>query len=471
MTTTVDKLHERLQGYATANSLVEQYYEGEIQVPSLGIAIPPMMRRIETVVGWPATVVDVLEERLDFLGWDDDGKYDLETAFNNNNVAHESSMAHVDSLMHGVGFVLVSTGFDDVPSLITAESAKSSTGIWNRRTRRLDLGYTVYKDPLTGEDLAAAVFYEDRTEYYERKNSNAPWKLAKTDPHKLGRCQLVMLPNKTRAGRTGGKSEITRAIRSYTNTAVRTLLGMEINREFFSAPQRYVLGAKQDAFVDDAGNPIPGWKAIMGALWQLQRDEVAVQDGSSREGLPEVGQFPANPPGPFLEQVKGISQLVSAEGAVPPNYLGFSTDNPPSADAINALEARLVKRAERRQAERDPAWTEVGILTAMTTGKGKPKPNDLRNMWRDPSTPTRSADADRAVKLTGAGIMPPDSTLTWEMVGLSPRQMKRLEKDRRKAEFMAVVNGGMGNGNGAGGTQPSGNQQSSKPVDSGKPEQ
>src|SRR5690606_9628759 len=357
MTTTVDKLHERLQGYATANSLVEQYYEGEIQVPSLGIAIPPMMRRIETVVGWPATVVDVLEERLDFLGWDDDGKYDLETAFNNNNVAHESSMAHVDSLMHGVGFVLVSTGFDDVPSLITAESAKSSTGIWNRRTRRLDLGYTVYKDPLTGEDLAAAVFYEDRTEYYERKNSNSPWKLAKTDQHKLGRCQLVMLPNKTRAGRTGGKSEITRAIRSYTNTAVRTLLGMEINREFFSAPQRYVLGAKQDAFVDDAGNPIPGWKAIMGALWQLQRDEVAVQDGSSREGLPEVGQFPANPPGPFLEQVKGISQLVSAEGAVPPNYLGFSTDNPPSADAINALEARLVKRAERRQAERDPAWT------------------------------------------------------------------------------------------------------------------
>ncbi|MCA1841083.1 MAG: phage portal protein [Actinobacteria bacterium] len=445
--TTVDKLYDLLTEYSSANFKAEQYYEGDVVVDKLNISTPPILNHIKTVIGWPGTCVDVLEERLDFLGWDDDGKFGLEDAFIDNSMDNESSLADLDTLIYGTGFISISTGFNDLPpAIVTAESPLHTTGLWDRRARRLVEGFTRYADE-EGK-FTKAVHYElNQTSYYRRDNENSNWVLDRVDKHNLNRLPLVRLVNRGRAGRPGGKSEITKAIRSYTNTAVRTLLGMEVNREFFQAPQRYVLGAKDDAFYGPDGQPIPGWKAIMGSLWNIERDsEWAEHTEYKQDGLPQVGQFPANPPGPYLEQIKGLSLLVSAESGMPPSYLGFATDNPPSADSIRALEARLVKRAERRQSAWTPGYAEVGQVAGMLLNGGKtlPKRSDLQVLWRDASTPTKAADGDRATKLVAATILPPDSQVTYEMAGLTPRQIKRLEKDRTKAQFMQVLTEGLG---------------------------
>src|SRR5699024_11486200 len=57
---------------------------------------------------------------------------------------------------------------------------------------------------------------------------------------------------------------------------------------------------------------------------------------------PATGQYQSAPPTPYIEQLKMLSQLCSAQSGVPSSYFGFHTENPPSADAIRALEARLV---------------------------------------------------------------------------------------------------------------------------------
>lgn len=431
------KLEQRLSQYNTINSLMGQYYEGTVRVFNPNISLPPTMRHIKTVIGWPGTCVDVLEERLDFLGWDADEKYKLADVYKNNGFSTESTMANLDSLVYGASYISVTTGDKNNPleygALLNAESPETSYGIWNQRTRLLDIGYTRYADE-EGNYTRAAVYEPMQTTYYARKTENDRWQQVRVDPHRLRRCQLVRLTNKARAGRLGGRSEITHAVRSYTNTAVRTLLGMETNREFFSAPQRYVLGAKDDAFVDEDGSVIPGWKAILGSLWTLQRDAQWVEDNPGSDGLAKVGQFPVNPPGPYLEQIKGLSMLLAAEIGMPPSYLGMVSDNPPSADSIRALETRLVKRAERRQDERDPSYIEIGILASMISGNGEPKPSDLATLWRDAATPTRAADADRAQKLVAAGIVPPDSQVAYELAGLTPRQIKSIEADKKKLE-------------------------------------
>lgn len=443
------QLITQLKGYESANLLTDAYYEGERRVPRLKSIGANLMQAIHTVVGWPATTVDVLDERLEWRGWDADIKYGLKDIYLDNQLAYESGLAQIDSLLYGVSFGMVGTGAEGEPSeLITIETPKHMTGIYDRRKRRLRIAAQRIVDE-NNVWLNGVLYEEDRTTYYKRATETSRWKVDFVDKHNLGRVPVVQFINRGRAGRREGKSEITKAVRSYTDMAVRTLSDMEVNRDFFSAPQRYVLGAKEDQFTDQNGTPIPGWVAILGSLWNLERDEEWVEQHPGSDGLPTVGEFSPNPPGPFIDQVKGLSQMFSAEVGIPSSYLGFTDQNPPSADAIRALEARLVKRAERRILGWDNSWIEIGQLAVqMKTGTLPPR-GDMVTVWRDPATPTNSADADRAVKLVGAGILPKESSVTYEMVGLSPSQQKRLERDKMKETMMAILRGG-DNATGAG---------------------
>lgn len=436
----LESLLDKLNQFKPQHSLMEAYYEGSIVVPK-GHSIPPFMNHVQTVVGWPSTAVDVLEERLDFLGWEDGDKYGMAEVYEDNGLYTESGVNHLDAMIHGCGFVHVGSGDDsaDEPDVVvTILSPNEITGVWNPRTRRLSSAVQLVKEDDGSE--VGILFETDRTVYYRRGSNADRWKEDRVDLHRLGRVPVVFFPNRVRGGRRGGRSEVTRAIRSYTDMAVRTLLGMEVNREFFSAPQRYVLGAKEDTFVDESGNPVPGWKAIMGHLWGIERDEAWVEENGG-DGLPVVGQFDPVSPGPYLDQIRGLSQLFSAEAAIPPTYLGFSTDSPPSADAIRALEARLVKRAERRQSAWTSPYIEIAQLVVQIRTGTLPAKSELGTRWGDPATPTRAADADRAVKLVGAGILPAESSVTRSMVGLTVSDQKRLERDANKATLMSMLGG------------------------------
>lgn len=429
------KLEQQLSRYGLQNRLIEGYYEGSNRVRQLRISIPPSLESIRTVVGWPGTTVDVLEERLDLLEWTQPVELGLNDVFLSNDLNVESGLAHLDSLLYGCGFVCVGTGGKGEPNpLITVESALTSTGLWDARRRRLAAALSVRLNDMS-EAVGSTLYLPDATIQLVRTAVGQPWVVADRDDHNLDRVLVAQLVNRPRSGRREGRSEITRAVRGYTDTAVRTLLGMEVNREFYSAPQRYVLGASQDAFTDAAGNPVPGWQTVMGRVLGLDRDE---------EGeLPQVGQFPSASPGPYLDQIRGLAQLLAAEAAIPPTYLGFATDQAASADAIRAMEARLVKRAERRQTVFGRAWLEVAYLSLLVRDKSVDQDafRQVSAKWRDAATPTRSAAADEATKLVSSGVLPADSSVTYDRIGLSPLEQRQLESDKRRATGRELIQG------------------------------
>lgn len=425
---------ERLARYETKNRMREAYLEGRQRVKNYGHNIPSAMQRIEIAAGWPSTVVGVIDERLDFQGWTLDGKdpFNLMDIYRENALDVDSPLGHADALTYGTGFVLVGKGEAGEPdALVTVESARRVTGEWDARRRRLSSAISIdANDRSTGDATEVSLYKDNETIRLERVKG--AWKVADRDEHKLGRVMAVMLPNRPRASNPYGSSEITRAVRSYTDQAVRTLLDMEVNRTFFSSPQRYALGIEEHMFKKADGSTVTGWEAIMGAMLALPKDE----DGDT----PKVGQFPQATPGPYLEQVRGLAAMLAGEAAIPASYLGFESDNPTSADAIRAAEGRLVKRAERRQVTFGRAWREVAALSLLVRD-GK-LPDDFSKIsvkWRDASTPTRSAAADEAVKLTGAGILPPDSSVTMDRVGLSPAEQATVMADRRRAQARETV--------------------------------
>ena len=423
----IGALLERLRMANVANSEAAARYEGSWVAQQFGISIPPKMRALHTVAGWSGTVVDVLEERLDWLGWTAEGDdFGLPGVYAANGLDVDSGMAHLDAFIFGVSFVSIGSGFDSEPSpLVTPHSPKAMTAFWDRRTRRLSAALAAVPGP-DGRAVEVTLYTPDETATF-RPSGEDRWVATDRDQHNLGRLPVVALPNKVRGSREFGRSEITKAVRYLSDAAARTLLGLEVNREFYNAPQRVGLNVDDSMFEDENGQPVSPWTSIMGRIWNVPPND---------EGMPEpkVTQFNPASPAPYIDQVKGYATLLAAEAGIPAAYLGFQTDNPASADAIRAGEARLVKRAERRQAAFGRAWLEVGRLSLLVRDGRVPDTFDrsITTSWRDPNTPTQAATADATTKLVAAGILPPDSSITYGRVGLTPAEQRILAADRAR---------------------------------------
>src|SRR5699024_1482743 len=180
---------------------------------------------------------------------------------------------------------------------------------------------------------------------------------------------------------------------SLTDSAMRTLVGAEVAREFYAVPQRYLMGAPESFFLDEDGNPRGAWDAMMGKILAIERDE---ETGD----VPNVGSFAANSMSPFFDQLRELAKQVVAVGAVPNGYMRVSSDcDSSSADAIRMTANRLVKRAERRQAMFGRAWTELARLILMVRDGGPfaaltDEELAIRPLWRDAATPTRAASSE-----------------------------------------------------------------------------
>lgn len=427
----IQTLVEKLRDHQWQNATRERYYEGKNRLKDLNISVPPGLKSLDTVVGWAGIVCDVLEERLDFEGYTGGEQFGLNEIYRANELDLESSQGHKDALIYGTGFVFVGKGMDGEPDpLITIESPKRATAIFDMRTRR-PIAALLANWSDDGRVESGSVYLPNETIYFE--SLQRTYVETYRDVHNLGRVPCAPLINNPRSGDPWGRSEITRAVISLTDSAVRTLVGAEVAREFFSAPQRYILGADESAFLDADGNPTNGWSVVQGRVLGIAYNE---DDGV----MPQVGQFQANSPAPYFEQIRAYAMLMAAESAIPPTYLGFQTDNPASADAIRAMESRLVKKAERRQSQFGRTWQEVARLALLIRDGAVPDNFGIvRPIWRDASTPTIAASADAAVKLISAGVLLPDSDVTYNRLGFSDSDKIQLQRDKATNAAASLV--------------------------------
>ena len=429
----IDVLFKKLQEHDYKNLVLENYYEGKNKLKDLRISIPPQLTTVETVVGWAGTAVDVLEERLDFEGYIGAESLGLNDIYRANELDLEAPLGHKDAFVFGTGFVVVGKGRPELGEpneLITIESPKKMTALWDMRTRRISAALLVNRDT-NGKPSTGTLYLSDQNISMDYGTNG--WVEVDRDIHRLGRVLVAALPNNPRSGDPYGRTEITAAVRSYTDSAMRTLLGAEVAREFYSAPQRYILGANEDVFTDADGNPINAWSMYQGRVLGIPYNE-------DEQIMPQVGQFNANSTSPYFEQVRALAQLLAAETAIPASYLGFQTDNPASADAIRQMESRLVKRAERRQRQFGRTWSEVAKLALLVRDGSIPaEAASIRPLWRDASTPTRAAAADEVVKLIQAGVLPADSEIVMNRIGLSDSDKEVLRSERLVASAESFV--------------------------------
>lgn len=454
------QLRAQLEADAYELRLHQAYYLGENFVRDLGISIPPQLRGLHTVLGWPEIVVDSLEERLDVEGFlmpgaaePDPGLWEIWTA---NRMPLESSLAHLDALIFGR--VYVCGGSPDTPGgppLLTVESPLHVTDIYDARTRTVTAALRVWGPPRgesgqpwdeasiaqPGRPEYATLYFPEQTITMERQAGGvggSQWIVLDRDMHNLGVTPVARMVNRARAGARGGRSEISKSVQSIVDAACRALLRLEVGAEFFGAPQRYVLGATEEDFQSPDGTPKSAWETYIGRILMLERDE----DGNT----PQVGQFTAGDPSSQTKIVDMYREEISAKTGLPPHYLGQTTAIPASADAIRSAESRLIVRAERKQTVFGGWGPDVmGLALLIQRGaKATSQAHGIEVLWANPATPSVAAATDAAVKLVQAKILPPDSPVTLKMIGLTPGQIKQVQaaqQQQQVADQLALLAG------------------------------
>lgn len=439
----ISALSEQLIRVQFANTWKWAYYDGESGIKNIGIAIPEAMINVESVVGWPEIVVDTLDERLDWIGWEGglatNDLDELSRATQAANLVAEFNKAKLDSLVTGVGFVSITAGDVDAgETQVVAHAVSSShaTYQWDERLGRVASAMHMQKGP-NGEKITT-LYKPDETivTITDQKGTER----TKRSWHGRGRCSLVVIENKKRSGGMRGKSELSRAIRYYTDHAIRTILGMEYNREIYTTPQRWFknmdpeqLGFEETDSPWDRVNK--GYKAAMNRVVIMPPNE----EGDKAE--PSTGQYTPASPAPYIAELEMLSKLVAAQAGIPVSHFGFATQNPPSADAIAALESRHVKIAERRQSTfghvlvHDVAYVIQSILD------GRPADPEfiasISAKWVPAGTPTPAAAADAAIKLKD--LVAEGSEVLLERAGFSGTQIQRIMQERAANRTHSLV--------------------------------
>lgn len=387
MTYGIDYLRNKLNCKRTRVATRYRYYEMKHVADDLGISTPPNLRTWMNCLGWCAKAVDTLSDRLVFREFANDN-FNLNEIFALNNPDVLCPSAIHGALVTSCDFIYLSVDDDGYPRMRVIDGG-NATGTMDPITGMLTEGYAVLDRDKGGQATLEAYFLPKRTEYYQRGKRDVQV-FTHDAPYPL----LVPIINRPDAVRPFGHSQISRACMSIVDSAMRTVKRSEISAEFYSVPQKYVLGTDPDA------EPMDKWTAAMSAILEITKDE----DGEK----PSVGQFSQQSMSPHLEQLRMFASLFAGETGLTIEDLGFTSGNPASSDAIKASHESLRLKARAAQRTFGSGFLNAGYLAACLRDKREYKRNQLyltTPKWEpifEPDAAALSGIGDAVIKLQQA---------------------------------------------------------------------
>lgn len=338
-----DYLTKKLEAHRPRVLERYRYYEMKKDDLSPGMVIPAEIRNLfKSTLGWCGKAVDSMADRLVFREFSDD-IFGFNEIFNMNNPDTFFDSAILSALISSCCFIYISTGEEDFPRLQVIEGS-NATGVIDPITGLLREGYAVLKRDEYGRPETEAYFVPNKTLIYE--NGEPIEQYAHAVPYPL----LVPIIHRPDAVRPFGRSRITRAGIYFQKYAQRTLERADISAEFYSFPQKYVVGTSQDA------EPMDKWKATISTLLEFTKDE----EGDS----PKLGQFTQQSMSPFTEQLRTAAAGFAGETGLTLDDLGFVTDNPSSAEAIKSSHEQIRISSKKAQRCFGSGFLNVGYLAS-----------------------------------------------------------------------------------------------------------
>lgn len=438
MTTIDEHVSELLGDWEIATrELAENssYYEAEYRPKALGLAVPPQMKHLLAKIGWASIYLDSLEERLNVEGFRmagaDTADDQLWSWWQANDMDTASSQAHLEALIYGRCYVTVSAPDPDDPiadqsaPIIRVESPSNVYAEIDEVSQRVTRALRVIDRD--GKPRRVTLYLPDITYFLESQNTGGltQWRnYRQPQQHDLGAVTVIPVVNRKRVAEIYGKTEIKQSIKSAIDAACRLMMDLQAAAELMAIPQRVLFGANFDELISQTG----------GSKWEAYIANVLAFDDPDGK----IAQFAAAELQNFVNGMRQLEKNVLNDTGLPPTYMSISSDNPASADAIRAMEARLVTKAERKASIFGNAWEQVMrmCLRVMDTNV-TPEAFRMETIWRDPSTPSFAAMADAITKLAMAKTPDGRAVVPLEMLRIKLRftdvERQQMEKWDRQA--------------------------------------
>lgn len=358
----IDYLRNKLIAKRGGVMLRYSYYDMKHKARDFMISTPPDLRNFMNVLGWCGKAVDSLADRLVFQGFDNDvfgmnGIY----AMNNQDILVDSAI--LGALISACDFFYITQDSDGSPRMRVIDG-RHATGIIDPVTNMLKEGYAVIEFDEYDQPIIEAYFMPGATEIYEK--GKPQYTVRNSAPYPL----LVPVIYRPDATRPFGHSRISRACMDIVDSAARTVKRSEISAEFYSYPQKYVLGMDPDA------ERMEKWQAMMSAMLRIDKDE----DGDK----PTVGQFQQQSMAPHAEQLRMFAGMFAGETGLTLDDLGFPSANPSSSEAIKASHETLRLTARKAQRTLGVGLLNAGYLAACVRDNypyERKQVSDTRLLW------------------------------------------------------------------------------------------
>lgn len=457
---TVDALldvYNHVNGPDGRNAERRRYFEGDVQPTDIGISTVPeeVRKQIREACDWPRLVVEAVSERSRFDGFEfEDGGVDeaLAVVCRDSAVAANYTRFLPSELVHGCMAATVNKGADGMAN-VRYHSAENSAMIWDMWADRLDCGFVVADMRRTEWSPNKAVpvqvnMHEAGLVTVFKAESAVKW-VAETSRTKMERPMMEAFRFEADGDNPLGTSRISGAVMAYTNDVLRTLQDMAVSAAFYAAPQKWMVGLNDATFRKLAGNPDAKWDTSIGAMLIAALNE---------EGEPpNLGQFSAASPQPYIDQLRAYAMLASGAARVPADVMGVIHDNPSSAEAIEAARESVCTKAANLNASNAESLRNVALMAmAVQQGVSIDGLSDYQKTVRARFASTRfyslAESTDAATKL--AQVVPefPYTVDFWTMRGYdldsAKRMVSQLEKIRGQASATDALNAILATDNG-----------------------
>lgn len=419
---TLAKLWEQWGRKQPKNLLLDTYYDSKRTFQDLGISIPPQMSKAKAALGWPRRAVEALAQKHVFEGYSLDGAsdpFEIDDILSQNRFGLNLTQAISSAYKHSCAFLTITKGGEGDPDvLIQARDAEWSTALWDKSKQEISSALAITDADDLGNPTAATIFFRHDTIHLF--SDRGTWSMERLG-NATGRVLVEPLIYDPQLNRPFGHSRITREVRYLTDAAVRTLVRTETSAEFFSSPQRWVMGANEDAFSNK-----DRWSAIMGRIMALEPNE--------NGDIPTVGQFAQMSMDPHLSMYRQLAQNFCAETGLPQSSVGLFADNPTSAEAMQAAEAALADKAEQQwRIFEDPLRRLVQDVVMVRDNLTAPPVESwkLRVNWTPARWVSPQAASDFIVKTVQAIPKVAETTVALRRTGFTVGEIDEMRSEWR----------------------------------------
>lgn len=442
----IEELVNVYDAVSSRNTTLDAYYEGEIDVPELGLTVNRedfKMARNAIACYWPEKVVDALADRIRLMSVGDSS----ESGFTAKIASANSLLEQYDGflmseLKHGPMFATVGAQGGGKLPLIRFHSAKTAVAIPgdDMQFGRIGAGFAIAR---WKRDSTLESHRPVQVNFYEQNKTTVLKKLDKKwvldySTNSTGTPMMFSFVHKRTGEKPFGKSRITRFVQGLTQSAVRVLWDAEVSAALYAMPKDAILGLSDDQF-----------DAMLSNKQKAYLDSLLLATTNDDGGTPTLQRLTANSPEVYRTQLNMLGAQLSGATGTPLNSLGIVQDNPSSAEAIQASREDICLVAEK-QIEADRGSMKnllrcaVAVATNQTIDELTDKERDIRVIYAEPMLNSRAALADFAVKFASVREGFGNTRTCARMCGFDEDSIYEMEAEERRGRASTLVDRLMG---------------------------